>query len=42
MLVILIFVVGGGGGGDGGGFLRQNFSVYPWLSWNSLCGPGWS
>jgi hypothetical protein len=23
------------------GFLRQGFSVYPWLSWNSLCGPGW-
>jgi hypothetical protein len=23
------------------GFLRQGFSVYPWLSWNSLCRPGW-
>jgi hypothetical protein len=22
-------------------FLRQGFSVYPWLSWNSLCRPGW-
>ena len=21
--------------------LRQGFSVYPWLSWNSLCRPGW-
>jgi hypothetical protein len=21
-------------------FLRQGFSVYPWLSWNSLCRPG--
>jgi hypothetical protein len=24
-----------------GGELRQGFSVYPWLSWNSLCRPGW-
>jgi hypothetical protein len=23
------------------GFSRQGFSVYPWLSWNSLCRPGW-
>jgi hypothetical protein len=23
------------------GFLRQSFSVYPWLSWNSPCRPGW-
>jgi hypothetical protein len=23
------------------GFLRQGFSVLPWLSWNSLCRPGW-
>jgi hypothetical protein len=23
------------------GFLRQGFSVQPWLSWNSLCRPGW-
>jgi hypothetical protein len=23
------------------GFLRQGFSVYLWLSWNSLCRPGW-
>lgn len=24
------------------GFLRQAFSVHPWLSWNSLCGQtGW-
>ena len=23
-------------------FLRQGFSVYPWLSWRSLCRPGWS
>jgi hypothetical protein len=23
------------------GFSRQSFSVSPWLSWNSLCGPGW-
>jgi hypothetical protein len=23
------------------GFLRQCFSVYLWLSWNSLCRPGW-
>ena len=23
-------------------FLRQGFSVLPWLSWNSLCRPGWS
>jgi hypothetical protein len=23
-------------------FPRQGFSVYPWLSWNSLCRPGWS
>jgi hypothetical protein len=23
------------------GFLKQVFSVYPWLSWNSLCRPGW-
>ena len=23
------------------GFLRQGFSVYTWLSWNSLCRPGW-
>jgi hypothetical protein len=22
-------------------FPRQVFSVYPWLSWNSLCRPGW-
>jgi hypothetical protein len=22
-------------------FLRQGFSVYRWLSWNSLCRPGW-
>ena len=22
-------------------FLRQGFSVEPWLSWNSLCRPGW-
>jgi hypothetical protein len=22
-------------------FLRQCFSVQPWLSWNSLCRPGW-
>jgi hypothetical protein len=22
-------------------FLRQGFSVSPWLSWNSLCRPGW-
>jgi hypothetical protein len=21
--------------------LRQGFSVWPWLSWNSLCRPGW-
>jgi hypothetical protein len=21
--------------------LRQGFSVYPWLSWNSLCRSGW-
>jgi hypothetical protein len=25
----------------GFGFSRQGFSVYPWLAWNSLCGPGW-
>jgi hypothetical protein len=24
------------------GFSRQDFSVYPWLSWNSLCRPYWS
>jgi hypothetical protein len=24
----------------GGGGPRQGFSVYPWLSWNSLCKPG--
>jgi hypothetical protein len=23
------------------GFPRQGFSVYSWLSWNSLCRPGW-
>jgi hypothetical protein len=23
------------------GFSRQGFSVYTWLSWNSLCRPGW-
>jgi hypothetical protein len=23
------------------GFSRQGFSVLPWLSWNSLCRPGW-
>jgi hypothetical protein len=23
------------------GFLRQGFSVKPWLSWNSFCRPGW-
>jgi hypothetical protein len=23
------------------GFSRQGFSVEPWLSWNSLCRPGW-
>ena len=23
-------------------FSRQGFSVWPWLSWNSLCRPGWS
>ena len=23
------------------GFSRQGFSVQPWLSWNSLCRPGW-
>jgi hypothetical protein len=23
------------------GFSRQGFSVYPCLSWNSLCRPGW-
>jgi hypothetical protein len=22
-------------------FLRQSFSVFAWLSWNSLCKPGW-
>jgi hypothetical protein len=22
-------------------FSRQGFSVEPWLSWNSLCRPGW-
>jgi hypothetical protein len=22
-------------------FLRQRPTVYPWLSWNSLCRPGW-
>jgi hypothetical protein len=22
-------------------FSRQGFSVQPWLSWNSLCRPGW-
>jgi hypothetical protein len=22
-------------------FSRQGFSVSPWLSWNSLCRPGW-
>jgi hypothetical protein len=22
-------------------FSRQGFSVYPWLSWDSLCRPGW-
>jgi hypothetical protein len=22
-------------------FSRQGFSVWPWLSWNSLCRPGW-
>jgi hypothetical protein len=22
-------------------FSRQGFSVKPWLSWNSLCRPGW-
>jgi hypothetical protein len=22
-------------------FSRQGFSVFPWLSWNSLCRPGW-
>ena len=22
-------------------FSRQGFSVYPWLSWNSLCRSGW-
>ena len=22
--------------------LRQGFSIKPWLSWNSLCRPGWS
>jgi hypothetical protein len=27
--------------GGGGGF-RDGFSVHPWLSWNSLCRPGWS
>jgi hypothetical protein len=27
--------------GFGFGFLRQGFSVYLWLSWNSLCRPGW-
>jgi hypothetical protein len=21
--------------------LRQGFSLKPWLSWNSLCRPGW-
>jgi hypothetical protein len=25
----------------GFGFSRQGFSVEPWLSWNSLCRPGW-
>jgi hypothetical protein len=29
------------GGGGGCFFLRQGFSVWPWLSWNSLCRPGW-
>jgi hypothetical protein len=23
------------------GFSRQGFSLQPWLSWNSLCRPGW-
>jgi hypothetical protein len=23
------------------GFSRQGFSVQPWLSWNSICRPGW-
>lgn len=22
-------------------FLRQSISVYPWLSWNLFCRPGW-
>jgi hypothetical protein len=22
-------------------FLKQGFSVWPWMSWNSLCRPGW-
>jgi hypothetical protein len=22
-------------------FLKQGFSVYPWLSWNLLCRSGW-
>jgi hypothetical protein len=26
--------------GRGGGF-KTGFSVYPWLSWSSLCRPGW-
>jgi hypothetical protein len=26
---------------EGGGCSRQGFSVWPWLSWNSLCRPGW-
>jgi hypothetical protein len=29
------------GGGGVGLFSRQGFSVQPWLSWNSLCRPGW-
>jgi hypothetical protein len=27
--------------GVGVGGSRQGFSVSPWLSWNSLCRPGW-
>jgi hypothetical protein len=37
VLVFLFFCFGFGFFG----FLRQDFSVYPWLSWNSLCRPGW-
>lgn len=28
-------------GGGGGGLMKQGLTIYMWLSWSSLCRPGW-